>query len=89
MRFFSRAMIQTSEPVCAHAIPGMGNFAKVLLPVHHVRGAAAAKFTGSGGATVVLCRDRAQEQALQGLCKEEGWSLHAVRVGPPNFATVS
>ena len=50
--------------------------------------AAAAKFTGSGGAIVVLCRERAQEQALHGLCKEEGWSLHAVHVGPPNFATV-
>ena len=43
--------------------------------------AAAAQF-------VVLCRDGAQEQALQGLCMEEGWSLHAVHVGPPNFATV-
>ena len=51
-------------------------------------GAAAAKFTGSGGAIVVLFRERAQEQALHGLCKEEGWSLHAVRVGPPNFPTV-
>ena len=74
--------------MCAHAIPGVGVFAEVLLPAHRVRDAAAAKFTGSGGAVVVLCRERAQEQALQGLCKEEAWSLHAVRVGPPNFTTV-
>lgn len=52
-------------------------------------GAAAAKFTGSGGAIVALCREEAQAQALRELCDREGWSLHAVSVGPPNFACES
>ena len=50
--------------------------------------AAAAKFTGSGGAVVVLCRSADQEAALRRLCHEEAWSLHPVRVAPPNFASV-
>ncbi len=57
-------------------------------PCVHVAGAAAAKFTGSGGAIVVLCRNEDQAQALQQLCRSEGWSMHAVRVGPQNFSRV-
>ena len=53
-----------------------------------VPGAAAAKFTGSGGAIVVLCHDGAQEKALHRVCCKEGWSLRRVSVGPPNFASI-
>ena len=47
--------------------------------------AAAAKFTGSGGAIVVLCLEgSAQAQQLQKLCSQEGFVMVKVEVGPPS-----
>ena len=46
---------------------------------------AAAKFTGSGGAVVVLCAEgQAQAQQLQALCSQDGFVMVKVAVGPPN-----
>ncbi len=52
--------------------------------------AAAAKFTGSGGAIVVLClQGTSQVQKLQDLCQKEGFIMVRVIVGDPtNNATV-
>lgn len=46
---------------------------------------AAAKFTGSGGAIVVLCLEgSAQAQQLQQFCSQEGFVMIKVNVGPPS-----
>ncbi len=52
--------------------------------------AAAAKFTGSGGAIVVLClQGTSQVQKLQDLCQKEDFIMVKVIVGDPtNNATV-
>jgi len=46
--------------------------------------AAAAKFTGSGGAIVVFCHQgTSQVQKLQDLCQKEGFIMVKVIVGDP------
>lgn len=50
--------------------------------------AAAAKFTGSGGAIVVFCpQGDAQAQELQKVCNKEGFSMTQVQTGHANQDT--
>lgn len=45
--------------------------------------AAAAKFTGSGGAIVALCPEgEQQEEALKAACAKEGFTVVLVKVAP-------
>ena len=44
------------------------------------RAGAAAKFTGSGGAAVALCREPAQEEALRRECEKAGFSVAQLAV---------
>ena len=47
--------------------------------------AAAAKFTGSGGAAVALCPKGARQgEALQAACRKAGLECIQVQVGPPH-----
>ena len=46
-------------------------------------GAAAAKFTGSGGAVVALCPDgQQQEKELQAACNAKGFTVVRAEIGP-------
>ena len=48
--------------------------------------AAAAKFTGSGGAIVAFCPDGSeQEEKLRAACEKEGFFIEEVRIGPQHF----
>ncbi len=52
--------------------------------------AAAAKFTGSGGAIVAFCPDGSeQEEKLRAACEKEGFSIEEVRTGPQHFRAPS
>ena len=52
--------------------------------------AAAAKFTGSGGAIVVFCpQGTSQVQKLQHLCQKEGFIMVKVIVGDPTNNTTA
>ncbi len=47
--------------------------------------AAAAKFTGSGGAAVALCPEGVRQgEALQEACRKAGFECIQIQVGPPH-----
>lgn len=52
--------------------------------------AAAAKFTGSGGAIVAFCPDgREQEEKLRAACEVEGFVVEEVRIGPQHLCAAN
>ena len=73
------AQALSAAACCLHLTVCAGVDCCSLLP------AAAAKFTGSGGAAVALCPEGVrQSEALQDACRKAGFECIQVQVGPPH-----